>query len=507
MNQSDFDELLERLADESQWLHLRAFAGQSDEIRQFVDELKAAQVAEQSANPAKILLFVRYGNSRRIDEAVINALEFPSINPIVLQDGCGEHNHNSLFGKGIDRSVCEHDEMKIVVKNIHHLDDAGQRRLTRYLRAWLPFAQKQILLIGQDCAAFEETRSIFSDFTTGFRYPTLTQRIGDLVYELHLAARSCRGGLDSLNIESVKLLLDHAWPGDIGEIDSVMRRIFREMNSGRELEVEFVRSCIAPRNVSRIKALPHDELIQRWNDLVRIREQIDQLTTSFIGAPFFAQRAETFTQRPLGSGCSEFDFFRLVSWSYMMLVECGGPNVLSFEKLAGGLQVQADQVSEIKTVSGRLRTYLQHSLQYASKSDQATIDIAGQWFDKTVGRLTPQSHDYEVCVATLIGQLTDAFHDIRNFLRLLNEDEYKTAIIRQWKDRVEKAWPKHELDSIVGEALGELGRSDLDPIATSMKLLGKMQERLKVVARDENPRELMLNHAKSLVRAQFPKDV
>lgn len=502
MNQLELDAFLEDVHDKSGWLHHGAFAGYSPAILAFVEELDRLAAAISEPESSKVVLFNRSSECPRVDNAVVRQLGFPAEVAIQLHKGCNEYNHDVLFGNGSKPGIFERGASSVVLNGIHHLCKSGLSRLVRHHAAWLAKFPHKVLLIGRDLASIPGLSEEIGQFASDLRYPEVSARVDDLVYELHLAAKSCNGGLETFSLEAVQCLLQHAWPGNIGEMDSFFRRVFREISFGAEPTDEVVRQCLEHRPKHRSHSFADTDPQQRWRDLVISREQIDQTTTSLIGSPFFAQRAETSAQRPLGSGCSQLDFLRLVSWGYMILVECGGPNISSFERIADLLQVRTDRVTTAKESIGRLRTFLQHSLQYESKSDQQTIEMAGRWFDSVVGRVSPKSHDYEICIATMLAELSSAFDDIRLFLDRLNDDEYKETIIRQWKDRIETAWPKHEHDKIIATAVTDL-ECNLDPLAISKKLLPKMQERLKVISRDCDVRAAMIGFTKELIARTF----
>lgn len=504
MNHSEIEQFLTRLEDESSWLQQNAFAGESDEMRGFVSKLNCiASLSNDPANP-ELVLFARVGECQRIDNAVIETLGYSVEQTIKLYPGCDVHNHRKLFGDAIESSILERNNERIVVTGFEYLSPRVWSRFVRHLTVWLSQHPRKLLLVGESFIFPEDSEKIMRKWTTELEFPRLKDRKQDIIYELHLAARACDGRVDRFSLDALNFLLKQDWDGDVRDVEQVVFRVFRESSDEREISVDQVRVCLKRKSTVRLRQERTTDTTDLWRRIVSLREDIDRLSTSLIGNPFFAQRAETTTQRPLGSGCPELDFFRLISWAYMMLIECGSPNVAIVGKLATGLRVQIAELMVTCDTIGRLRTFLQHSLQYGSKSDQQTIELASKWFDNAVGRFYPLEQDYEICIIVMLQSVAEAFEKIHQFLQKLNEDEYKHTILRQWKDRVEDVWPKHQYDSAICKALRSLNRTDLDLESLCRKLLPKMQERLKITSKDADRHKAMQEYAEHLIEETFP---
>lgn len=504
MNQEELEKILIRFDSDNSWLNHKVFVGESNELRTFLDNLnQVASRFRDSVNP-EIIFFNRIGKCRRIDDAVVEILGYPASQSIQLCPGCDVYNHKQLFGDSIELSIFEKDLECISIVYLEHLSPRLLTRFVRNLSVWLTQHPKKVLLIGEPLVFPEDYLHPIRQWTTELPFPRLKNRKQDVVYELQLAARAFEGGVDRFSLEALNSLLEHDWDGDVGEIEQVVFRIFRQCEDKEEIGLEQVDFCLIKKDKVRDRRNDNTDILDRWRDVVAQREDIDRIATSLIGSPFFSQRAETSTQRPLGSGCPELDFFRLVSWAYMMFVECGGPNIASVAKLAGGLRVNVEAIQETRDTVGRLRTFLQHSLQYGSHSDQQTIEQASRWFDAAVGRLHPLEQDYRVCSIVLLRSIATAFNLILSFLRRLNEDEYKHVVLQQWKDRIEDVWPKHQFDAAINKAIISLQRSDLDLDSICKKLLPKMQERLKVTSKETDRHKALKEYAEYLIDELFP---
>jgi hypothetical protein len=73
---------------------------------------------------------------------------------------------------------------------------------------------------------------------------------------------------------------------------------------------------------------------------------------------------------------------RLVSWSYMTLIEAADPNAKIIMRLAQGLRLGMEGLAFASKTAGALRTFEQHRLEASSSRDKATISSACEWYEQ-----------------------------------------------------------------------------------------------------------------------------
>ena len=75
MDQQEFDQLLIRLNESNDWLHLGELAGTSQRLRQFAEQVKQIEVETDKHEPTAIIL-ERVGRCGIVDQALISSLGF-----------------------------------------------------------------------------------------------------------------------------------------------------------------------------------------------------------------------------------------------------------------------------------------------------------------------------------------------------------------------------------------------------------------------------------------------
>ncbi len=515
MDQSDLDRILAQLDDKSSWLHLGALAGQSQLLRQFTERVQELGSVHESRTQSSAIILTRTGRSEQVDNALVSALGFSDTLRINLHSGSNVYNHCELFGMGLRPGIFEAPDSAIVIRGVECLNTEAVDRLYQQAQIWLAQRLKHLLLIGEPTETTEQVTTAFTDAaqTVSLELPDLAKRTEDLPFVFHFAAALNHGGLDQFSVEAVRELMRHPWTGGLAQVENMIRGMYvkvRKFDADSRFTDEDVRIRIAdaaPRQARHTEQGQLHDSIALWREVQDTCDDVDRLTTSLASFPFFAAGAAATTQSPLGMHWPELDFLRLVSWAYATFIEKAEPNLRCVQKLFGGQQMSPDKVLAIRDSIVRLRTFLQHSLQYSSDHDQETIQYASQWFQNAVGRSRPDLEDYEDCIRALLLQIHELLNDLLKFLRRVNEDEFQEMTLVQWKRRRETSWPRCQYEAIVGTAIKHLGRSDLKTSVVCDSMLSEMRERLKATTEDDDRERILLSLTEERITDRYPKQL
>jgi hypothetical protein len=158
----------------------------------------------------------------------------------------------------------------------------------------------------------------------------------------------------------------------------------------------------------------------------------------------------------------ELYFRKLVSWSYVALVEA----FPIAQKQVMGLLRSGDasihtRLSETKILVTALRTVQSHNTLPPSTSNNRQRVLAETWMLTNGG--TPCS--WEACCVAICSQLIDMFTSLSTALAKATDDEVDRAnFVTTLKAAFDTDWPAHAFDSAVGDAATEIGLKDFDVV-------------------------------------------
>lgn len=503
----DHQKLLEiqsHLDERDDWCHLDELAGTSPEICDFVASISDVP-AQFAPDVIEVIWVDRPCGLERVDSFLVRQLGFGNALRFDLCPGAPSFNAEVLFGSSRREGCFDSGTNELVLVDLAFIDSAAVARLNRIIATLPAFGLQRLCIVTE----MNEIASAFEDRLTEvarvrkFRMPRLSERSVDIPYEVHLAARHVGSGLDQFSICGLTALCSNGLAGDVAELDHIVQHLVRRNAQDVVLDETLVRKQVADSQV-KFRAAEYPPCDVLWAELRAKRDQIDQLCTALIQTPFFVSDSAVVSQSPVGSPSPEFDFFRLVSWAYVTLQEQAKPNLDAVLRLMTGLKVSPSPIVEVRLQVGRLRTYLQHSLQYGSESDQATMQVVFSWFEKAIGKRQPQRQDFEACSRSLLFQQIQVFDQILKFLDRLNRDTLRELPIRQWLAYRETTWPKHSFQVIVNEALRNLDRSDLDEIIVCEAILAELQERLRATKQTENREHILVSRSEILIQERYP---
>jgi hypothetical protein len=119
-----------------------------------------------------------------------------------------------------------------------------------------------------------------------------------------------------------------------------------------------------------------------------------------------------------------------------------------------------------------LRTLLQHHLDAASRSDAATLKLAGGWLIASTGQVEAidanfwpiNAKQWASCEERLSSSAKEFFVKISDVVRHIASDEFKGDILNEWARRCSRSLAPHVFDSLIEAGIQRLGLPFLDPV-------------------------------------------
>lgn len=172
---------------------------------------------------------------------------------------------------------------------------------------------------------------------------------------------------------------------------------------------------------------------------------------SFVGPSALAE----ISVRPPVDGDGEISFLRLVAWSYVLIFEAGRASIPFLLRSSGTYDEKRESLELIRD----LRTWCFHNLGFASDRDRELSRRVHRWFLDACGQSPPDRHrSWNACfdrlcslVSEIVGQCQQAVNDV-----LSSPDDGK-VLIDDLRRRIDRHWPPHEFDELVGDLAFRLG--------------------------------------------------
>jgi len=524
MDLATYRELVDRLAEEERWLPVPGLAGLSLGLHGFVDRWRG--VAErlsrspESASQAAVIL-VRPGGFDRLSEDLLAAGGISRTGRVKLYPGANLYNADRLFGSAARSGALESPATQVVVLDgVDYLDQTLSQRLLRHISAWWLHAEQgaasfHIVLLLNDDGPHELHLSLRELLPAADRLqlPRLRDRREDVPFCLHYEARACGGSLNDFDPGSLQRLMDHSWPGDLGELNVLVRRLYhppseRARRFTKDKINEVLRGPSSARS-TRVVMNPMDWPLQ-WLEVDVLYKHCNRRANALIDGPFFAMgTTESAADPSWYSQCPELIFLQLVSWAYRKIVEEAEPNLRIVLDVHEQVFHRDDQARQTCQALNKLRTYEQHRLEYGSAHDAFTRSTVEEWFRKACGDPVPEPWQVETCIAALLCDLKNLFSCILEILRRIENDDLREILVEQWKQRRETTWPKHRFVTLVTEVLRLLGRVEgpnaLAPEAVTEKLLSRLQEQLRILVDGSDKEQRLRTWVERVIADDFPE--
>ena len=172
--------------------------------------------------------------------------------------------------------------------------------------------------------------------------------------------------------------------------------------------------------------------------------------TSFVGP----NTLDEVTVRPPVDGEGEISFLRLVAWSYVLIFESGRISIPFLLRSSGVYQEQQELMELIRA----LRTWSFHNIGLDSERDLQLSRRVERWFHHACGQSPPEDRAHWNtcfdCACDLIGHVVQQCQ--RAVADVLSSADGGEAVIKDLKHRIERWWPPHKFDTVVGDVATRL---------------------------------------------------
>lgn len=224
---------------------------------------------------------------------------------------------------------------------------------------------------------------------------------------------------------------------------------------------------------------PADALLR----VIQLREELDRVAEAMVPPHrvFSDVSLPIPTLRP-----AELGFIRCVAYTFVLYFEAGEVAVPYLVGLWDAFALDGSgQVREHRPRVGRLRTYLQHNLNPASSTDQATRESCERWFGENCGTPVPSSEEeWSACLDALLGESLTFLGTLLDCLRAVERDEGRSGILDGWLFRISRYHPPEAFDDVIAEAANDSGRTHLDVVRFRKRFYDQWMDRLSYLTGD-----------------------
>jgi hypothetical protein len=512
VDERTYNGLLDGLTRSSTWKHGDGLCGTSPELLEFVRTAATvgAYLTASNSPDATYVVVYRPAGSERADRGILTLLGMAHGHVVDLKGLAHVFNQRLLFGYGPLEGVVESDHTgPLVIRSADNLQAHAIHRLLRHLRHWRrPGSHTVFFASGKQVLATFVSELSASAEVRELAMPRMASRRVDIPWALHDEASEYGGGLDEFDPSALEVLIRHEWPGDLGELARVVRRLyFARSGEGRRSfnAADVVRALNETQSATAGYIEVDTE--REWGRIRELVGECDHRSTRLLGFPFFVVGTLPAQTAPLSPDCPELCLQRLISWAYMLFVEAAEPNLRIILKLASGLRQDLGTVSRTRIAVAALRTLEQHRLDAGSEHDGKTVDAASAWYEGACGRRQAEPEDVEQCIGRLMLDVVAGLEAVVAFLRALAGDEFRDLIVRQWRDLAEKQWPKYRFEALVAEVLSGLGRADLRADVVTERLLGALQQSLAGTSDAVDRESVIRAMVERKISEEFPRDM
>ena len=194
--------------------------------------------------------------------------------------------------------------------------------------------------------------------------------------------------------------------------------------------------------------------------------KFDELNAEFVGLRDTLRQAgvenaldEITIQPPTGD--DEASFLRLTAWSYALIFEAGRIAIPYLLKLPASPSVSGTDADAARQLVNDLRTRNFHNLDLQSKRDSGLYRRTSKWFAKNCGANPPDdAMCWRACFECLCDVVGAILAHCKSALETaLSDAEAQEETIDDLRRRLDRNWPAHRFDSIVGDAALRIGQS------------------------------------------------
>jgi hypothetical protein len=216
--------------------------------------------------------------------------------------------------------------------------------------------------------------------------------------------------------------------------------------------------------------------------ILQYQKAIDAIALSLPGLERAAFAKSDFALPSTSS--EELAFIRIVSWLYVMYRETGHATVRFLSDLfeVYGIALPTDVLEHVTAVS-RLRTILQHSLDYSRSQDRRVARFCAAWFRERCGSSQPESRDeWCRCLIALTEEAESFLRGLRDCAKHVEKDPDVQELAETWHRALRRAHTRQDFTELVEEIAGDLGLADLVPSGLTDRYYVTWMERLRALA-------------------------
>lgn len=502
MNQPELDKFIDELKVSSDFLQLGAFAGNSQCLRRFCEE-----VEKTSATASKVILVDRPFQIEILDRSIVESLAPNNPRKLMLHSGSDCFNSQKLFGAEAP-NIFESGESLIII-GLENIDKSIAERFCRYWLAWHT-NERNLIILGKPSVALTCVKTELASLAPIILHlPRLKDRENDILFCIQHVASRHAGGLDNFSIEAINVLTGLDLNEDQNDLEYLIEYLYRKRDlSNAVFSADHVEQAIKQlplRRNAHLLSLARHDVVELWQSVKRKLTEIDSRSTSLTSQPFFSSNSVNDHVVPLSSHAPELQFLQLISWAYKTLFERSAVNLKAIAKHFNAYHLDEKTFKKSISLFGNLRTYCQHSLEYLSPHDQNTLESTHSWFQDAIGRRHPEEEDFERCSKVILMQVDTILETTLTFLKHLQDDEFGEAILSQWKHFRETKWPKHRFVEITAAVIASQERNDLKPEVVADQLLGKLQKRLSATNSDDDQERVVIGLIEKALCDQYKR--
>ena len=193
--------------------------------------------------------------------------------------------------------------------------------------------------------------------------------------------------------------------------------------------------------------------------------KFDELNAEFVGLrntlrAFVGENAlgEVTVQPPAGD--DEASFLRLTAWSYALIFVAGRVAIPHLMKLPASPSLSQSEADSARRMISDLRASSFHNLELQSSRNSAMYRRTSLWFMENCGSNPPNDAIcWRVCFERLCDVVGAVLARCKSALELaLADAEGGENVIDDLKRRLDRNWPAHKFDEIVGDAATRIGQ-------------------------------------------------
>lgn len=192
------------------------------------------------------------------------------------------------------------------------------------------------------------------------------------------------------------------------------------------------------------------------------------------------------TIRPPVDARGEISFFRLIAWSYALIFEAGRISIPFLLRAAGAYEQQRESIQLIRT----LRTWSFHNLGFDSERDRQLSRVVHRWFLAACQRSPPEEEaEWNCCFYQLCDLVAEVIRQCQQAVAVvLSSPDDGETVIEDLRNRIERFWPPHKFDELVGDVAVRLGVR-IDVVKFRAPRLARWQSFLASIPEEDDPAE------------------